>query len=69
MGFCLDLTGCSPADVEVVGHGGSIQGSRSLVAYHRGSGTTIVVHANVNDIELPKLVAILPDVLTAVDIT
>jgi D-alanyl-D-alanine carboxypeptidase len=69
MGFCLDLTGCSPADVEVVGHGGSIQGSRSLVAYHRDSGTTIVVHANINDIELPKLTAILPDVLTALDVT
>jgi D-alanyl-D-alanine carboxypeptidase len=69
MGFCLDLTGCSPAGVEVVGHGGSLQGSRSLVAYHRDSGTTIVVHANIGDIELPQLVAILPDVLTALQIT
>ena len=69
MGFCLDLTGCRPADIEVVGHGGTIAGSRALVAHHRDSGTTIVVHANINEIELPQLVAILPDVLTALGIS
>ena len=68
MGFCLDLTGCNSDDVDIVGHGGSVPGSRSLVAHHAESGTTIVVHANVGEIELPKLAAILPEVLTALQV-
>jgi D-alanyl-D-alanine carboxypeptidase len=69
MGFCLDLNGCDPAKVEIVGHSGRITGSRSLVAYHRDSGTTIVVHANIDEIELPQLVALLPDVIAALGTT
>jgi D-alanyl-D-alanine carboxypeptidase len=69
VGFCLDLTGCSPDDVQVVGHGGSVPGSRSLLAHHRESGTTIVVHANVSDIDLPDLAAILPDVLATLGLS
>jgi hypothetical protein len=65
MGLCLDPAGCGPADVAVVGHSGSIEGSRSLVAHHRDSSTTIVVHANINEISLPELWALLPDVITA----
>ena len=67
MGFCLDPAGCGPADVAVVAHSGSIEGSRSLVAHHRDSGTTLVVHPNINEISLPEL-ALLPDVVTALDI-
>lgn len=69
MGYCLDLAGCSPDDVEVVGHSGSVPGSRSLVAHHVESGTTIVVHANVGDIDLPELAAILPDILASLGLT
>ena len=63
MGFCLDQTGCNPDDVALVGHSGRGVGTRTLVAYHPDSGTTIVVHANVQDIELLELTALLPDVL------
>ena len=50
MGFCLDPTGCSPDEVEVVGHSGSNQGYRTLVAHHPASGTTLVFFANWGDI-------------------
>jgi CubicO group peptidase (beta-lactamase class C family) len=69
MGYCLDLTGCRPADVEVVGHSGRLPGSRALLAHHRNSGTTLAVHANIDEIELPELVAILPDVLTTLGVS
>jgi D-alanyl-D-alanine carboxypeptidase len=61
MGFCLDPTGCSPDEVEVVGHSGSNQGYRTLVAHHPASGTTLVFFANWGDIPLPTLVAPLAD--------
>ena len=69
MGFCLDQTGCNPDDVALVGHGGRGVGTRALVAHHPESGTTIVVHANVQDIELLELTALLPDVLNGLGLT
>jgi CubicO group peptidase (beta-lactamase class C family) len=57
MGFCLDPTGCSPDEVEVVGHSGGDQGYRTLLAHHPASGTTLAFFANWRDIPLPTLVA------------
>lgn len=65
MGFCLDQTGCSPQTVNLVGHGGSIPGSRALVAHDLATGTTIAVHANTDDIPLPALAAFAADVILA----
>ncbi len=61
MGFCLDPTGCSPAEVEVVGHSASFQGYRTLLAHHLASGTTLVFFANKGDIPTPTLWAPLTD--------
>jgi D-alanyl-D-alanine carboxypeptidase len=69
MGFCLDQNGCNPDDVAVFAHGGRGVGTRTLVAHHPDSGTTIVVHANVQDIELLELTALLPDVLNQLGTT
>ena len=69
MGFCVDQTGCNPDDVALFGHGGRGVGTRTLVAHHPESGTTIVVHANVQDIELLELTALLPDVLNQLGTT
>lgn len=63
MGFCLDQTGCSPDQVDLVGHSGRADGTRALLAHHPDSGTTIAVHANVGEIDLPQLIALLPEVL------
>ena len=69
MGFCLDQTGCSPSEVDLVGHSGQGVGTRTLVAHHPESGTTIVVHANLDAINLPDLIPVLPDVLQQLGIT
>lgn len=61
MGFCLDPTGCSPDEVELVGHSGGDQGYRTLLAHHPASGTTLAFFANWGDIPLPTLVAPLTD--------
>jgi hypothetical protein len=60
MGFCVDVTGCSPATVEIVGHSGRSADSRALVTHHRDRARTIVVPANIDDIELPELATLLP---------
>jgi D-alanyl-D-alanine carboxypeptidase len=46
VGYCLDQTGCDPDEVELVGHGGSFDGYRTLLAYHAASGTTLAFFAN-----------------------
>jgi D-alanyl-D-alanine carboxypeptidase len=69
MGFCLEQTGCSPQTVNLVGHGGSIPGSRALVAHDLAMGTTIAVHANTDDIPLPALAAFAADVMLALGAT
>jgi D-alanyl-D-alanine carboxypeptidase len=68
MGFCLDQAGCTPDEVEVVGHSGQLgAGSRVLLAHHPDSGTTLVFHANVGDIGLPTLIAPLARVFGQLD--
>jgi D-alanyl-D-alanine carboxypeptidase len=60
-GFCPDPAGCDPDDVDLVGHIGGATGTESLVAHHPDSGTTLVVHANVNfsdDDLVPNLVGL-----------
>ena len=48
-GLCFNESGCTPDDVDLVGHvGGFLVGIESLVAHHPDSGTTIVIHANDN---------------------
>ena len=69
MGFCLDPTGCSPDEVEVVGHSGSDQGYRTLLAHHPASGTTLAFFANWGDIPLPTLVAPLTDLFEQLGLT
>ena len=69
MGFCLDPTGCSPDEIEVVGHSGSDQGYRTLLAHHPASGTTLAFFANSNDIPLPTLVAPLTDLYEQLGLT
>jgi D-alanyl-D-alanine carboxypeptidase len=47
MGFCINQTGCSADEAqEIVGHSGAWAGTRNLLAYHRDSGTTVMVHTN-----------------------
>jgi D-alanyl-D-alanine carboxypeptidase len=46
MGYCLDPTGCDPDEVDLVGHSGSYNGYRTLLAYHPASGTTLAFFAN-----------------------
>jgi D-alanyl-D-alanine carboxypeptidase len=53
-GFCLEETGCRPDEVELVGHGGSYDGYRTLLAYHPASGTTLAFFAN-GDVPYEKL--------------
>jgi D-alanyl-D-alanine carboxypeptidase len=62
MGYCLDPTGCGGDEVELVGHSGSVDGYRTLLAHHPGSGTTVALFANWSDIPLPTIVAPLTDV-------
>lgn len=69
MGFCLDQTGCGPHEVDLVGHSGQGVGTRTLVAHHPESGTTIAVHANLDAINLPDLIPVLPDVLQQLGLT
>ena len=69
MGFCLDPTGCSPDEIEVVGHSGSDQGYRTLLAHHPASGTTFAFFANSNDIPLPTLIAPLTDLYEQLGLT
>jgi D-alanyl-D-alanine carboxypeptidase len=70
MGFCLDQAGCSPDEVEVVGHSGGLgAGTRVLLAHHPDSGATLVFHANVGDIGLPTLIAPLAGVFGQLGLT
>jgi D-alanyl-D-alanine carboxypeptidase len=57
VGYCLDPAGCSPNEVDLVGHGGSDMGHRTLLAYHPASGTTLVFFANRDGIPYPTLIA------------
>ncbi len=69
MGFCLDPTGCSPDEVEVVGHSGGNQAYRTLLAHHPASGTTLAFFANWGDIPLPTMVAPLADLYEQLGLT
>jgi hypothetical protein len=42
----LEDTGCDPDEVDLVGHSGSCNGHRILLAYHPASGTTLAFFAN-----------------------
>lgn len=72
-GFCFDQSGCSPDEVDLVGHvGGFIVGIESLVAHHRDSGTTIVIHANDNagfTDEAPQLIGLVENALQQLGLT
>jgi D-alanyl-D-alanine carboxypeptidase len=61
MGYCLDPTGCDPDEVDLVGHSGSVDGYRTLLAHHPASGTTLALFANTDAIPLPTLIAPLSD--------
>jgi D-alanyl-D-alanine carboxypeptidase len=54
-GFCLDATGCGPDEVDLVGHGGSQAGNRTLLAYHPASGATLAFFANRSRIPYEKM--------------
>jgi hypothetical protein len=69
MGFCLDPTGCSPGEVEVVGHSGGDEGYRTLFAHHPASGTTLAFFANWGDVPLPTLIAPLTDLFAQLGLT
>ena len=69
MGSCLDPTGCSTDEVEVVGHSGSFQGYRTLLAHHPASGTTLVFFANKGDIPTPVLWAQATDLFEQLELT
>ncbi len=69
MGFCLDPTGCSGDEVEVVGHSGADEGYRTLLAHHPASGTTLAFFANRGDIPTPTLVAPLTDLYEQLELT
>jgi D-alanyl-D-alanine carboxypeptidase len=62
IGMCLD-PGCSPDEIDLVGHGGGDAGSNTRLAHHRASETTMMVHANVLTIEGEQVVDLLADVL------
>ena len=68
MGWCLDARGCAAGEVDLVGHSGSVDGTRVLVGHHAASGTTIAVHANVGRIPQLQLVALLADVFAEMGI-
>jgi hypothetical protein len=54
-GFCLDPAGCGPDEVDLVGHGGSQAGNRTLLTYHPASGTTLAFFANRSRIPYEKM--------------
>jgi D-alanyl-D-alanine carboxypeptidase len=63
-GYCFDQTRCGPDEIDLVGHGGGfITGTRVLLAHHRASQTTMMVHANVWITHTQRLVGLLADVL------
>jgi D-alanyl-D-alanine carboxypeptidase len=67
-GYCIDPE-CAPDEVELVGRSGALGGSRSLLVYHRDSGTTFMVHVNTALIEIPPLVEIIIDALEQLELT
>ena len=69
MGFCLDPNGCRPDEVDAVGHAGSNEGYRTLLAHHPASGTTLVFSANWTDIPTPAFPDLLADVYEQLGVT
>lgn len=49
-GFCPCDEGADPATPTLVGHDGSVVGSRTIVGYAPDTGVTVAVHANVEEI-------------------
>lgn len=54
-GYCLQ-PGCGPNEVELVGRSGALAGSRTLLVHQPDSGTTLMVHVNTAEIDIPALV-------------
>jgi D-alanyl-D-alanine carboxypeptidase len=67
-GYCLDPAGCRPDEVELVGHGGSFDGYRTLLAYHPASGITVAFFAN-RDVPYEKLLPGVTDLFEELGLT
>jgi D-alanyl-D-alanine carboxypeptidase len=68
MGYCLDPTGCNPDEVDLVGHSGSNNGYRILLAHHPASGTTLTFFANW-DFPYEKLLPAVTDLCAQLGLT
>ena len=68
MGYCLDPTGCNPDQVDLVGHSGSYNGYRTLLAYHPASGTTLTFFAN-TDVPYEQMLPAVTDLYDQLGLT
>jgi D-alanyl-D-alanine carboxypeptidase len=68
MGYCLDPTGCDPDEVDLVGHSGSYNGYRTLLAYHPANGTTLTFFAN-TDVPYEQILPAVTDLYAQLGLT